>query len=476
MRAPAQVAVIGAGWAGIAAAIHLTRANRAVRLIDAAPQAGGRARRITLEWTHPRHGRQPIELDNGQHLLLGAYTEVLDLLRLTGGAEAARMERYPMRFAGSGGLLLERPAFERGGPAGTLLAPLSSLLALLRARGLSAGARWAMLRALLWLRVAGWRVPPGVVTVDDWFRQARQPAELVDRVWRPLVISALNTPTDRACAATFLRVIRDSLGANPAASDFILARRTLGDLFVDPGIAWLRAHGAEVSLRCDVRRIVRGADRRYRVLGGARTSAAPLELECDEVVIATPPYATARLLDGLASRELVATLGRFDYLPITTAYLGWPEDPVGLEPPGATASIGSRELPGMLALRDDPAAQRHAQWFFDRGRHGPWRIAALVLSDSRAARELGDSRLADALIRQLVHELDLPAPAQLSLIHEKRATIACTPDRPRVAADAAWEALPGIALAGDYVYADYPATLEGAVRSGRLAAEAIVAG
>src|SRR5690606_33680671 len=108
MRAPAQVAVIGAGWAGIAAAIHLTRANRAVRLIDAAPQAGGRARRITLEWTHPRHGRQPIELDNGQHLLLGAYTEVLDLLRLTGGAEAARMERYPMRFAGSGGLLLER--------------------------------------------------------------------------------------------------------------------------------------------------------------------------------------------------------------------------------------------------------------------------------------------------------------------------------------------------------------------------------
>src|SRR5690606_34190512 len=95
---PAQVVVIGAGWAGIAAAIHLARAGRAVRLLDAAPQAGGRARRVTLQWIHPRHGKQPVELDNGQHLLLGAYTEVLELLRLTGGSDAARMERYPMRL------------------------------------------------------------------------------------------------------------------------------------------------------------------------------------------------------------------------------------------------------------------------------------------------------------------------------------------------------------------------------------------
>ncbi|NLD56276.1 MAG: FAD-dependent oxidoreductase [Burkholderiaceae bacterium] len=469
---PAQVVVIGAGWAGIAAAIHLARAGRAVRLLDAAPQAGGRARRVTLQWIHPRHGKQPVELDNGQHLLLGAYTEVLELLRLTGGSDAARMERYPMRLAGSGGLLLERPAFERGGTAGTLLAPLSSLFGLLRARGLSAGSRWAMMRALLGLRMAGWRVPEGVLTVDDWFGQARQPAELVERVWRPLVIAALNTPTDRACAATFLRVVRDSLGAGHAASDFILARRNLGDLFVDPGIAWLREHGAEVTLRCDVRRIVRGGSHRYRVLGGTRAAVAPLEIECDEIVIATPPYASARLLDGLADPSLVATLGRFDYLPITTAYLGWPEDPVARD--AGDPRQRHSPLPGMLALRDAPAEQRYAQWFFDRGRLGHWHVAALVLSDSRDARELGDSRLADALIRQLLLEVDLPAPTQLSLIHEKRATIACTPERPRLAGDAVGDALPGIALAGDYVYADYPATLEGAVRSGRLAAELLL--
>src|SRR5690606_22496115 len=147
--------------------------------------------------------------------------------------------------------------------------------------------------------------------------------------------------------------------------------------------------------------------------------------------------------------------------PITTAYAGWPEHTLQGDGPGRRGA----GLPALLALHDVAGQQRFAQWFFDRGVHAHWRIGALVLSDSRAARELGDGRLADALVRQVVDELGLPAPAQLSLIHEKRATFACTPDRPRLAPDAAWRQLPGITLAGDYTYADYPATLEGAVRS-----------
>ena len=213
------------------------------------------------------------------------------------------------------------------------------------------------------------------------------------------------------------------------------------------------------------------------MLGGTRASATPLEIDCDQVVLATPPYAAARLLDGVADPSLVAALGRFAYLPITTAYLGWPEELVaaaGTAVSGVNGGDRRSPMPRMLALRDDPEGQRYAQWFFDRGRHGHWHVAALVLSDSRAAHDLGDSRLADALIRQLLEELDLPAPAQLSLIHEKRATIACVPDRPRLSVDAAGDSLPGIALAGDYTYADYPATLEGAVRSGRLAAESLL--
>src|SRR5690606_56063 len=113
------------------------------------------------------------------------------------------------------------------------------------------------------------------------------------------------------------------------ASDFVLPRRELSDLFVDPAIAWLRQHGARLMLRTDVRKLERGATRRYRIVGGARQAEGPVVLECDEVVLATPPYASARLLDGLADPALVAALNGFRYLPITTAYLGWPTDVVG---------------------------------------------------------------------------------------------------------------------------------------------------
>ena len=494
--ADTDVAVIGAGWAGLAAAIHLVKAGRTVRLIDAAPQAGGRARRVVLNWKHPLHGANPIELDNGQHLLLGAYTEVLKLLELLDALDDQRLERRPMRLASSSGLLMERPDFAddrpdfRGiGMAGVLLAPLSPLFALLRAQGLSASSRWAMLRVLTQLRLKGWRVPDNVATVSQWYAYARQPAELVARVWQPLVISALNTPADSACAVTFLRVIRDSLGAGPTASDFIQPRQNLSDLFVDPAIAWLRQHGAHLMLRSDVRRIERGSSTRYRILGGTRQSDDPLAVDCDEVIVATPPYATARLLGGLADGALIAELNRFSYLPISTAYLGWPEHTLpgdaGTAAHGMAGTPGtlqprrrldSSALPALLSLRDSASQQRFAQWFFDRGLHAHWRIGALVLSDSRAARELGDSRLTDALVRQVVDELGLPAPAQLSLIHEKRATFACTPDRPRLGPQASWRQLPGIALAGDYTYGDYPATLEGAVRSGRIAAGVVLAG
>lgn len=471
-----DVAVIGAGWAGLAAAIHLVQAGRRVRLIDAAPQAGGRARRITLNWKHPLQGANPIELDNGQHLLLGAYTDVLALLKLMGG-DAGRLERKPMRLASSSGLLMERPHFADDRPgssgigmAGALLAPLSPLFGLIRAQGLSASSRWAMVRALTQLRVTGWRTPAGIRTVSQWYRHARQPEELVARVWQPLVISAMNTPADSACATTFLQVLRDSLGAAPTASDFILPTRNLSDLFVDPAIGWLRQHGAHIMLRSDVRKIEKGSTRRYRIVGGSRQSDEPLAVDCDQVVVATPPYAAARLLGGLADGALIGELNRFQYLPITTAYLGWPEH--SLQSGDALQGLG---LPALLSLRESAAQQRFAHWFFDRGLNAHWRIAALVLSDSRAARELGDSRLADALIRQVVDELGLPAPAQLSLIHEKRATIACTPDRPRLAPDATCRQLPGLALAGDYTYCAYPATLEGAVRSGRMAAQAVLA-
>ncbi len=474
--------VVGAGWAGLTAALQLARAGQSVRLLDAAPQAGGRARSLQLDWDHPDQGPTTLTLDNGQHLLIGAYADSLRVLTQLGAIGPDRLERQPLRFENSEGLRIARHRLAADGPgepgtglAGALFEALTPLLALLGARGLALRHRWALVRTLLNARRQRWLPGPGVTTVADWYRASRQPPELIRAFWHPLVISTLNTPAPAACAATFLRVLRDSLGAAPAATDFLLPRVSLGEFFVNPMVEGLQRHGGQLALRRDVRRINGGQRRRYRLGMAQRGGDERLALEADRIVLATPPAAAARLLRTLVAHPVSAELERFDYLPITTAWLGWPLGPDG-QAPRAARLPGAR--PTVLSLPCDPAAGQFAHWLFDRGRHGPWWVGSLVISDSREARALGaagnDTALSDALIRQLVDATGLPAPTRLTLIHEKRATIACTPDRPRLQADSLLPVVPGIALAGDYAWSEYPATLEGAVRSGLAAAAALL--
>ena len=123
---------------------------------------------------------------------------------------------------------------------------------------------------------------------------------------------------------------------------------------------------------------------------------------------------------------------------------------------------------------DDQADSGPAHWFFDRGEQAGWRLGAMVISDSEAAQAEGEAALQVALQRQLSELMKLPPAEHMVLIHEKRATFACTDDRPTVPPGYLLPQLPGVVLAGDYSYGGYPATLEGAVRSGRMAAEILL--
>lgn len=469
-----RAVVIGAGWSGLTAGLRLAEQGWAVTVVDAAPQPGGRARSHRLTWRHGVHGPVEFSLDNGQHLLIGAYVDTLGLLDRLGALNAATVDRRPMRIHQPGGLRLTRPSFRRDGPhdarsglVGTLLEPLTPLWGLMTAQGLSTGERWALVRTLGLARLKGWQPAPGVRTVADWYAATRQPARMVSVLWQPLVVSTMNTPAQEACAATFLRVLRDSLGSEPAASDFVMPRVPLGDFFVNPMVTALETAGGHLQLRRDVRRIDVGEAHRYRISVSARPGIEAESIDADAVVIATPPGMAARLLRPIAAADLVADLERFTYLPITTAYVGWP----------AHKLPDTDSLAPIQALRTDPDRGHHAHWLFDRGIQGPWRVGALVVSDSRALLSTGDRGNDDALTNGLIHQLasetGLPAPDQLTLIHEKRATFACTPDRPRLHARSASDTLPGLVLAGDYAWPDYPATLEGAVRSGLAAATAL---
>ncbi len=421
---PQRVAVVGAGYAGLAAAVALVRAGWPVTLFEANRTAGGRARRVEYRGT---------ALDNGQHLLLGAYAETLTLMREVGVSGSACL-RLP--------LSLEYPA-ELSLSAPHLPAPWHLLAALLLARGLDLAERLAAIRFARRLRAAGFRVPPGI-TVADHLARHGQPERVRALIWEPLCVAALNTPAASADAQVFAHVLRDALFRRRADSDLILPAVDLSAFLPDAALAWLVQRGAEIRLGARVLALARqAAGWSVRTAAGAR--------DFDAVVCAAAPFQVPALLAAVPGLEdLRAGLEGLAHEPITTVYLQYDSGPRPRRP--------------MIGLRG-----RQVQWLFDREAiSGSRGLLAAVISASGAQLALDHDVLGTIVHREIVEALGpRPAPAWTKVISEKRATFACIPGvfRPPTETAAA-----GLVLAGDYVAGEYPATLEGAVRSGLAAA------
>jgi squalene-associated FAD-dependent desaturase len=415
-----RVAVVGGGWAGLAAAVHAVDAGHEVTLYEMAPQLGGRARRVEAGG---------VALDNGQHILIGAYRDTLALMARVGVPVDEALLRRPLAllYPDGSGLRLAAghpvPAFVR---------------AVLRYRGWS----WAK-RAALLAAAARWGAQR--FTCDASWTVARLvqtlPAKVRDELIEPLCVAALNTPGERASAAVFLRVLRDALFSGPGAADLLLPRRSLSALLPEPAEAWLLQHGARVRRQHRVQSIERPAG--GWLVDGERH---------DAVVLAATATEAARLAQGIAPAW--ATLAAaFEYEPIITVYV---------------RSAGTRLPQPMTALH--AGTQAPAQFVFDLGALGAAEgVFALVVSGARAWSERGLEVAAQAALDQAVRAFPAGTwqapPTLLKVLAERRATFLCTPglQRPPV------HITPGLAACGDYVEGPYPATLEGAVRSARAA-------
>jgi len=209
------VAVIGAGYAGLACAVELARAGVHVTVFERSHTLGGRARVVHKD----HHWR----VDNGQHILIGAYGELTRLMRLT-GCSPKQLAHLPLTLHVPDRLQLK---------AASLPAPFHLAVGLLRARGLSWADRLAMLRLMRWLKKRSFRVPADM-TVTGLLQATRQTPPLVQLVWEPLCVAALNTPAAEADAQVFANVLRDSLAAGAAASELLLPRVDLSELFPVP--------------------------------------------------------------------------------------------------------------------------------------------------------------------------------------------------------------------------------------------------
>jgi len=439
------VAIVGGGWAGCAAAVNLAQRGYRIILFEAARTLGGRARCVELQ------GKQ---LDNGQHILLGAYSESLRLMRTVGIDVNNALLRLPlqMRYPPSNDAM----DFVAAG----LPAPFHLLAALLRARGLDRQDKLAMARFTTTVRWMGWQLHADC-TVAELMQRYDQTDRLVLLMWRPLCIAALNTPPEYASAQVFLHVLRDSLGARRQASDMLIPRTDLSRLFPERAREFVEQRGGKVMLGSPVKKIMR-LGKRWLIASGPASLAqeeTPREAQAfDALVIATQPSSAAALLADL---PLQPRLPELRYEPIITCYLQYRPD---LSLPHA-----------FYALLDRPDDDEWGQFVFDRGHLDKSQagLLAVVISAAEQASAMSHDALASAVAQQLAASFRMPQlarPSWSKVIAEKRATFSCAPclSRPSNATN-----LPGLFLAGDYTQSDYPATLESAVRSGVLAANAI---
>lgn len=421
---PQSLAVIGAGWAGLAAAVEAVRAGHRVTLYEMAEQAGGRAREVHSDG---------LALDNGQHILIGAYVETLRLMRTVGVDLDAALMRTPLRLVEPDGRGLKLPpgppilAFTRGvwGRTGW---HVSDRLALL-----SAATGWAL---------RGFRCAPHL-TVAALTRGL--PVSLQRDLLEPLCVAALNTPAADASASVFLRVLKDALFSGPGSADLLLPRASLGELFPAPAVAWLQGRGGDLRLSTRVVSLAAEDGGRWRVDGEA----------FDAVVLAAPPAEAARLTADVAP-AWSAQAAALRYEPIVTVYVEAP---------------GTRLPEPMLALVAGP--ENPAQFVFDRGQlGGPAGLLAFVSSGAQHWIDAGREATTAATLAQArtaLGPLLRGEPRVRQFIAEKRATFRCVPALQRPSLRIAG----GLVAAGDHVDGPYPATIEGAVRSAVAAVAAL---
>ncbi|MEP6943860.1 MAG: hydroxysqualene dehydroxylase HpnE [Betaproteobacteria bacterium] len=427
-----RIAVIGGGYAGFAAAVTLAAAGREITVFETARTLGGRARRVDS------HGAP---VDNGAHILLGAYRQFLELVRLVHGA-GAEDELFDRRR-----LVLEQPGvFRLRTP--TLPAPWHLAAALFTMRGVPYRDRLRTMVFARRLARGGFRCSADL-TVSALL--ADQPASVTRLLWEPLCLAALNTPTDTASAQIFLNVMRFSFAARTRDSDLLLPRVDLSTLFPDAAAAFVTDRGGEIRGGTAVSSVV-------AVDGGVDVASGYSSERFDAAVVAVGPHQVSQLLEANGNRlaALLAQIAAFSYQPITTAYLQY----------GAALSLGKP----LIKLDGAPG-----QWMFDRGLlDGPVGLASVVISTDASGEKIPHEALAHAIDAQL-HAImpKLSAPLWTQVIAERRATYACTPGR---AHPAAGLLLPHLCLAGDYTDPELPATLEAATRSGVIAARALLAG
>ena len=431
-----HVAVIGGGCAGLSAAAALVEKGFKVTLFEASSQLGGRARTVLVENNSLMH-----LLDNGQHILLGAYRETLALLHKVGVDEEKVFLRIPLQinlFSTS-----RTPVFILKS-AKYLPIPLNVLVGLITCKGLSLSELFTALKFVIFLKRIRFQIS-GDKALTLFLSEHNQSPKLIEMLWEPLCLAALNTPITIASTRIFLNVLKDSFSSSSLSntkknSDFLLPRLDLSQIIANPLAHYLQINGCEIKLNRRIRNLTPEAN------GFNLETKDGLEF-FSHVIIAVPPAKIEKIINAVP--KLLNTYQQtmmFSYQPIYTIYLQYPPE---------------FKLPNIMTGLNGTIGQ----WVFDRGQLCDQKgLIAVIVSASGSHQALSQDNLALQIAKEVQQVFpETPKPLWHKVIAEKRATFSCTPNLSRPTNKTLQ---PKLYMAGDYTYADYPATIEGAVRSG----------
>jgi squalene-associated FAD-dependent desaturase len=400
-----KLRIIGGGWAGLSAAIRAVQRGWQVRIQEAAPTLGGRARRIQ---------RAGLNLDNGQHILIGAYSQTLQLLKLVGVNEEQVLMRIPLQIITPQGFEFK---------ASNWPSPLHVLTAIATATTWSIQDKFFLLKTCIHWQAQQFNCDSSL-TVQE-LCQTLSPLVYQSMI-EPLCIAALNTPASQASASVFLRVLQDAFLSGTHGSDFLLPRVDLSELFVIPAQKWLIQNGAVVECH-------------------QRVESIESSQHKDEIsLLACPPWEAARLTQEMHPHWSSIT-SQLQFEAIATVY---------------TRSKNNSLSHPILSLTTQHPTQ--AQFVFDQGlisqnpnKKGLW---SWVVSAS-----LGDRDTITQSVLDQAHHLGFSNLEVITTVVEKRASFSCKPGITRPPSNVGR----GLWACGDYIEGPYPSTLEGAVLSGQ---------
>ena len=438
-----RVAVIGGGLAGLAAAVALSDASCKVHLFESRRQLGGRA----ASFRDPASG---MLVDFCQHVSMGCCTNLADFARRTNIAQFFERERT-LHFVGPDGTIAQFTA------TGWLPAPLHLAIPLLRLTFLPLRDRWRVARGLLSLG-RGQIGPCQEPTMLAWLRDHGQSELAINRFWATVLVSALGDTLDRVSLSAGRKVFVDGFMRNRASYEVLIPTQPLSQLFNEHVARYLTSRDVQIHLSCSTQNVRQQADSFF--LDTPNESAQAF----DFILLAVPWRQIGDVLDPTLQSRLpdLASFTKFESSPITGVHL-WFDRSI-------------TDLPHAVIV------DRPSQWLFNRGEvrletGTTSHYYQVVIS---ASRTLAGSDRSD-VVRQVIDDLITIWPTarqarlvQSKVVSEQHAVFTPAPNLDYVRPSAATK-VSGLFLAGDWTRTGWPATMEGAVRSGYLAAEALLA-